>query len=472
MAFTSFLYLTFLFIVLVATRFVAHAPNVRNVLLLIASWVFYAWWNPILLLLLVFLSALFHLAGLTIANAGPQQGRRILVLAVGVSLAGLAVFKYAGFLLDTAEALTALVGVGLPRPVLEIAMPVGISFYAFAGIAYVVDVWRGKVPAEPTFVNTALLMGFFPAVVAGPIPRAGELLPQLRTVQPNDATREGRAIARIVRGLVKKLLLADLLGAHLVDRVFDLPNRFSSLEALAAAYGYTFQIYFDFSGYTDIAIGSAALLGLTLTENFDAPYRATNLREFWRRWHITLSKWLRDYLYIPLGGSREGGLVSSLILTMALGGLWHGAAWTFVAWGLVHGVGLVMTHVWHDARVHRPYFREGSLPFRRVVAWFATFNVITAAWVLFRAESFENALAVYRQIVAGVPGFENLSWTAVLLLAASAIVIAFPQRLLTALVEGFARLPAPAQAALLVVAAWLVVRLSSGSVSPFVYVQF
>lgn len=472
MAFTSALYLGFLLLVILSTRVAGRAPNVRNVLLLVASWIFYACWNPVLLLLLVFLSALFHLAGLTIANSIPFQARRILLLAVGVSLAGLGVFKYTGFLLDTALTLTAWVGVGVSRPTLEIALPIGISFYTFAGIAYVVDVWLQKIPAETTFVNTALLVGFFPAVVAGPIPRAGDLLPQLHRVAPGDALAEGRALARIVRGMVKKLLLADLLGDHLVDRVFDLPERFSSVEALAAAYGYTFQIYFDFSGYTDIAIGSAALLGLTLTENFDEPYRATNLRDFWRRWHITLSKWLRDYLYVPLGGSREGGLVASLIITMALGGLWHGAAWTFVAWGLVHGVGLVMTHVWHDARYSRPYFRERSLPFRKVVAWLVTFHVITASWVLFRADSFAGALAFFRQILAGVPGVENLSSTAFLLLGASAAAIAFPTRWLTRGVDLFADLPAPAQAALLVVATWGLARLSSGSVSPFVYVQF
>ena len=472
MAFTSATYLAFLLVVLLSARTAGQAPQVRNALLLAASWVFYACWNPVLLLLLVFLSALFHLAALTIASSSPSQGRHILTLTVGVSLAGLGVFKYTGFLLDTALVLAGWVGLSVPRPVLEIALPVGISFYTFAGIAYVVDVWREQVPVEPSFVNTALLVGFFPAVVAGPIPRAGGFLPQLLTVSAPDAGAEGRALARILLGMGKKLLLADLLGAHLVDRVFDLPDRFSSLETLAAAYGYAFQIYFDFSGYTDIAIGSAGLLGLQLGENFDAPYRATNLRDFWRRWHISLSKWLRDYLYVPLGGSREGGLVASLLITMGLGGLWHGAAWTFVAWGLVHGVGLVMTHVWHDARYKRPYYREGSLGLRKVLAWAATFHLVTAAWVLFRADSFGNALALFGQILAGQPGLDNLSSTALWLLVASVAVLAFPRRVLARLVDAFARLPSPAQAALMVSAAWVMGRLSSGAVSPFVYVQF
>jgi D-alanyl-lipoteichoic acid acyltransferase DltB (MBOAT superfamily) len=472
MAFTSAAYLSFLLIVLLSARFAGEVTTVRNVLLLTASWFFYACWNPVLLILLVFLSALFHLAALTIATSSPNEGRRVLALAVGVALAGLAVFKYVGFFVDTGVSLAALVGLSLPRPVVEIALPVGISFYTFAGIAYVVDVWREKVPAEPSFVNTALFVGFFPAVVAGPIARAGDLMPQLRFPPAADAHAEGRALARILLGLGKKLLLADLLGAHLVDRVFDLPDRFSSLEALAAAYGYAFQIYFDFSGYTDIAIGSAGLLGIQLGENFDAPYRATNLRDFWRRWHISLSKWLRDYLYVPLGGSRDGGLVASLLITMGLGGLWHGAAWTFVAWGLVHGVGLVMTHVWHDARYKRPYYREGSLGLRKVLAWAATFHLVTAAWVLFRADSFDNALALFGQILAGQPGLDNLSSTALWLLAASVAVLAFPRRVLARLVDGFALLPSPAQAALMVSAAWVMGRLSSGAVSPFVYVQF
>jgi alginate O-acetyltransferase complex protein AlgI len=291
-------------------------------------------------------------------------------------------------------------------------------------------------------------------------------------------------------GMFKKVVMADLLAVHLVDRVFDLPARFSSLEVLAATYGYAFQIYFDFSGYTDIAIGSAMLLGFRLPANFDAPYRASSLRDFWRRWHISLSSWLRDYLYIPLGGSRRGRVAVTLFLTMLLGGLWHGAAWTFVLWGAMHGVGLIVHRAWLTWRRGRTVAPETATTegapgsFQRShtrslagIAWriFATlitFHFVTAAWVLFRSETLSAAGDVFAQLLAFLPGHANLSPVILALLSGAVALHLLPRHWERGLTDLFVRLPSPLQALVMVTAAWGITQLASGTPTPFVYFQF
>ena len=291
----------------------------------------------------------FLLAGCTLWNQvlavriwrtrTPSQRKALLFLALAGNLAVLGYFKYYDFFVTSSDNLLSLVGLDMPLEVKSIVLPVGISFYTFMAISYVVDAYRGDF--EPTTLEKfAVYLSFFPHLVAGPIVRPAELIPQLETPRNPRRVDTSRAFYLIATGLFKKVVIANYLASSIVDEVFAAPGQHSSLEILIAVYAYAVQIYADFSGYTDIAIGIALLLGFSFPQNFDSPYAATSLQDFWRRWHMTLSRWLRDYVYIPLGGNRGRRPIltyRNLLLTMLIGGLWHGAAWTFVVWGALHG---------------------------------------------------------------------------------------------------------------------------------------
>src|SRR4029078_6780569 len=267
--------------------------------------------------------------------------KRALVGAIVFDLGLLCVFKYLSFFVTQTDDAREGMGLASTVPLVQIVLPIGISFFTFQAISYVVDVYRGETPAA-SLSDVAILQAFFPHIVAGPIVRANELLPQLRTPRDPRAVRAGLALSLIVGGIVKKTVIADELARRVVDPVYSDPGAHSGAELLAAFYAFAGQIYCDFSGYTDMAIGLALLLGYQLPENFNRPYLALSLRDFWRRWHMTLSRWLRDYLYIPLGGNRKGRAKTyrNLMVTMLLGGLWHGASWTFALWGGIHGTAL------------------------------------------------------------------------------------------------------------------------------------
>ena len=320
-------------------------PLGRVIVLFVASSLFYHAWAAAmpgpyryLLALLLFTIVLDYCLALWIEQASDPLARKALLVASIVSNLGiLFFFKYADFV--TQDVL------GLEVGRLDLILPAGISFHTFQSLSYTIDVYRKKLPATRSVVQFATFVLFFPQLVAGPIVRAHDLLPQLETLPALELDKARRGLFLIVVGLFKKIAIADTLAIAIVDRVFDAPEQFSTLEVLAGVYGYALQIYLDFSAYSDIAIGSALVLGITLPENFRTPYRSANLQEFWRRWHISLSTWLRDYLYIPLGGSRGGPwrTYGNLIVTMLLGGLWHGASWAFIVWGALHGFGLAVT---------------------------------------------------------------------------------------------------------------------------------
>lgn len=330
--------------------------------------------------------------------------------AVVVNLAFLGFFKYYGFFVDTfADALGAL-GLDVTPPLLQIALPVGISFFTFHALSYVIDIGRGQL--EPMRLDeVALYMSFFPHLVAGPIVRASEFAPEMRRRADPRSIPVGEAFRLIAFGLFKKVVVSSYLASELVDPVFGAPGAHSSLEVLAGVYGYAIQIYADFSGYTDIAIGSALLLGVRFPLNFNAPYKAPNVVDFWRRWHISLSTWLRDYLYISLGGNRRGKVRTylNLMITMLLGGLWHGASWTFVVWGGLHGAALAVTKMFQDWRARRARAKDPSAPRRpappapgfswgRLLGVVATFHFVCACWVFFRAETFAQAHLMFSQL--------------------------------------------------------------------------
>jgi alginate O-acetyltransferase complex protein AlgI len=441
--------------------------GLRRWTLLVASYWFYACWDARFLGLIAGVTLVDWLAALALVRLRSPRARLYLVaLCLGLNLGLLGYWKYTDFFLRALAPLYLALGAD-PLAPLGLVLPVGISFFTFQGLSYVIDVHRGDVEAEPSLSRFALYIAFFPQLVAGPIVRAKELLGQLDEPQPVDAERFGHGLALMIVGLLKKVVMADYLAANLVDRVFDLPERFSSLEVLLGVYGYALQIYGDFAGYCDIAIGAALLLGIALPKNFDSPYQAASLREFWRRWHITLSTWLRDYLYISLGGSRGGTwrTYRNLLLTMLLGGLWHGAAYNFVIWGALHGAGLGAERV--ARRVLPPSWQAP-----RWVKVLLTFHMVCALWIFFRAETFDAAMRVFAQLGAGVEGTDNLTAPVLALMAAGAITQFFPEGWWDKTQALFVRAPALLQASAAIATLHLAQKAAESGAAPFIYFQF
>jgi D-alanyl-lipoteichoic acid acyltransferase DltB (MBOAT superfamily) len=372
-------------------------PRLWRPFILAVSYFFYGWIDPRWVLLLVGSTLVSTFAAQVIARSPSERARRrALWGAIAFDLGLLGTFKFLGFFVSSTDDALDGIGLGSPLPLLQVVLPIGISFFTFQAISYVVDVHRGETRAA-SLGDVAILQGFFPHLVAGPIVRANELLPQLRTPRDPRAVLAGPGLFLIAAGLIKKTVVADELARRIVDPVFNDPAAHSGAEAALAIYGFAAQIYCDFSGYTDMAIGLALLLGFVLPQNFDRPYLATSLRTFWRRWHMTLSRWLRDYLYIPLGGNRGGPrrTYRNLMVTMLLGGLWHGAAWTFLIWGGIHG-GALSVERWARER-----FGTARVP--AWLGWLVTFNVVCFAWVFFRAPDLSVAFDVLGRLGAGGP---------------------------------------------------------------------
>ncbi len=360
MLFPTFTFAIFFVLVFIGNWLLMPRHKVWKPFILVASYVFYGWWDVRFLLLLAGSAVVNQFLSQTMERAATPRMRKILLaVTVAVDLGLLGWFKYYGFFVTSFVNFFGTVGIHMDVAVMRIVLPVGISFLTFRVLSYVIDIYRGKI-ASASLLDFAIYVAFFPYIMAGPIARASEFIPQLDA--PRDPRRidTGRAFFLIFSGLVKKMLLADYLGKHIVNGVFSTPGQYTSLEVLMGIIGYAVQIYCDFSAYSDIAIGVSLLLGFKLPLNFDAPYTSRSVQEFWRRWHITLSNWLRDYLYIPLGGSRRGQVRTyvNLFATMLLGGLWHGAAWTFVFWGGWQGAGLVFEHWRVDRRRARAERRE------------------------------------------------------------------------------------------------------------------
>ncbi len=435
----------------------------RKAFLVAASYVFYASWNPFFSLLLLFSTVLDYTVARRMERTEGRTARRLLL---GVSLCGnlglLGYFKYGNFFAQNAYRLLQPWHV-LPPPVADIVLPVGISFYTFQTLGYAIDVYRRQVPASRSPLDFALFVSFFPQLVAGPIARAGSFLPQLLRAHDLTAVDVEFAVARIAGGFVKKVVFADTLAAY-VDVIFLDPSLYRGANLLLAVYAYAFQIYFDFSGYSDIAIGVARLLGLRLPENFDRPYLAASPREFWRRWHITLSTWLRDYLYISLGGNRVERWRSSVnvMVTMLLGGLWHGAAWTFVAWGAYHGALLVVERLLPAGGTARGRLSERGA---RVV----TFHLVCLGWILFRCASLGDAWMVLRGLWSSefVPSLA--AGQATVLVAVAFALHVGPSA--SVLRERFVRLPALWQG-FAYAGVTVLVFLFSPATSRFIYFQF
>ena len=405
MVFNSFTFLIF-FSIVVALFFMV--PNGKRwILLLAASYIFYIAWNPVFAILMFFETVTVYIAAITIQKTSPDYIKKwILAVAISINLALLIFFKYYNFF----EAELSKFGwISSEDYVLNIVLPLGISFYTFHAISYVVDAYRAHVETERHLGVLLLYIAYFPLLVAGPIARAEHLLPQLNKLTRNDIAsvtyfeyhRTVSGLRLMLLGYVKKLVLADNF-AKFVQPVYTTPDDYSGLSAITATLAFAMQIYFDFSAYTDIARGASRIFGIDLTENFRNPYFASNIQDFWRRWHISLSTWFRDYLYIPLGGSRVNSTRTFINLTLVflLCGFWHGANWTFLIWGALHGIYIYASHIKNritdTASVQQIKLTNNSTKWMRI---FITFSLVVFAWVMFRAETMDKGLSIWRNII-------------------------------------------------------------------------
>lgn len=406
MTFNSLEFLVFYPIVAFLYFLLPH--RLRMPLLLIASYYFYACYNPVLLLLIIGTTLVSWLFARAMERTDSLRLRRLyMTLTLVVCLGVLFFFKYFDFLYGSVKGIIELFGGEISSLELGLVLPVGISFYTFQTLSYVIDVYRGRIECERSFFYYALFVSFFPQLVAGPIERPENLLPQLKA-EHKFAREDAVAGAKhVIVGFFKKIVVADLLSVY-VEAVYSSPNEATGLGVVIATCFFAAQIYCDFSGYTDIAIGCARIMGIRLMQNFNHPYSSSSIKEFWSRWHISLSSWFKDYLYIPLGGSRCGRwrYYLNLMIVFLVSGLWHGAAWTFVLWGALHGIYQIVGHLTLPARqalLKRFNLTEKSIPvscFRRIF----TFILVAFSWIFFRAGSVSDAFTLIGRLFSGWGG--------------------------------------------------------------------
>ncbi len=463
MVFPTVQFAVFFPIVLALSWALMRRQGIWKPFMLAASFLFYAAADPKFCIMLAGMILGNQAAAKLIYRSDDARRRKIIVVvAVAADLLTLGVFKYYGFFATEINGLMEQAGLGLPVPLAAIALPVGISFITFQAISYVVDVYRRLIEPATTF-DVGLYLSFFPHLVAGPIVRAREFIPQLQSPRDPKKVAVGAGVALILVGLVKKVGIADYLAREIVDPVFGVPQAYSAPDAILATYAYAVQIFCDFSGYTDIAIGLALLMGFVFPQNFDRPYRAASFGEFWQRWHMTLSRFLRDFLYIPLGGNRKGKLktVRNLMITMLLGGLWHGAAWGFILWGAIHGLALVVEH----------QFR-GKVKLPKPVAWFLVFNIVCLAWIPFRAPDLDLAGSFVSRFADWGPA---TLWTAPIVIITFLVIglQLLPARPMDALRVRFEGLhPVALGASMATVILLVAATVSSQGVPPFIYFSF
>ena len=390
MLFNSYIYFIF-FPIVACLYFMLSSVKARIIWLLIASYFFYMCWNPVFILLIVVSTLVDYFIGKAIGNTAVlQTKKKLLWVSLIVNLGILFYFKYYNFLRENLQMLFSQLNETWIIPEHSWMLPVGISFYTFQTLSYTIDVYRGQQKVETNFFNFALYVSFFPQLVAGPIERSTNLLPQFLEKHAFDYKRVRSGLLLILLGLFKKIVIADRFAVY-ADQIFDNPGTHSGMAVILGIIFFSFQIYCDFSGYTDIAIGSAKVLGYRLMDNFKGPYFSKNIRTFWRHWHISLSTWFRDYIYLPLGGNRVGPnkLYRNLIIVFLVTGLWHGANWTFVVWGLFHGFFLIVERLgWLNWLKKMPTFLQASY----------TFIIVSLGWVFFRSNSVGEAMLMLQNI--------------------------------------------------------------------------
>ena len=467
--FNTGFFLFFFVFVLAFNQLFVNNKRAQVIFLLIESIYFYYKSSGFFFFLVVISAVIDFIAGKSIKDTNSKLKKKsYLILSIVTNLGILGYFKYTNFFLET------LNGLQLGSfDMLDIFLPVGVSFFTFQSMSYTFDIYRGRLKPEKNFVDFLFFVSFFPQLVAGPIVRASDFLPQIH--KPTFVSRKdiARAFYLIIAGLIKKAIIADYISINFVDRVFEWPTRFTGVENLMAIYGYVLQIYCDFSGYSDMAIGLALLLGFKLPTNFNAPYKASSITEFWRRWHISLSSWLRDYLYISLGGNRKGTgrTYVNLLLTMLLGGLWHGASWRFVFWGFIHGFTLAIERLtkWPERIKDRKYLKIFGIIF--------TFHIWAFSMIFFRAQSFSSGFDMLNQIFNYFNGevfiqFVETNLTIVVLFVVGMVSHFIPERMEFGIQKKIAAMPNWGKALLLTVVIWLVAQFKSADITPFIYFQF
>jgi D-alanyl-lipoteichoic acid acyltransferase DltB (MBOAT superfamily) len=432
--------------------------------LLFANYFFYAKWDLFYLALIPAASAADFFIGLGLGRAKSKAIRKVLVtLSVLLNVGVLAVFKYTTFALESWRQAT-----GQDVPKWEWIFPLGISFYCFQSLTYTISIYREDAKPTASLLSHLTATSFFPTTLAGPITRVPDLIKQLeKTGRSLDPSEGGRGLFLIGLGLMKKLLIADYLAENLVNRVFDFPGLYSGAEVLVGVYAYALQLYFDFSGYTDIALGSAALLGIKLPINFNRPYAAANINDFWRRWHISLSNWLRDFLYFSLPGKRDKAMpYINLIITMTLGGLWHGASWNFVIWGMLHGVAQAGTRLWQSTRKQAPPLLPGWL------STFLTVQFVCFCWIYFRASTLDQAWNILERIASLSFTLDNISVGLWVVLALAIAAHYAPSSWVERPRDLFVRSPFYVQAAALLLLAIAIQYVAATGAAPFIYTKF
>jgi D-alanyl-lipoteichoic acid acyltransferase DltB (MBOAT superfamily) len=438
--------------------------------LLALSLAFYASWNWRFLLLLFASGAISYVVGLYVGAERPWR-KAVLALGIALDLGILGYFKYLDFFIAQALTFAHMLGLNPPLVFVNVTLPVAISFLTFHAISYIVDVYRGRLEASRSPLDILLYISFFPHLVAGPIVRAHEFLPQLASPRRAEDFGFGENMLLILGGLLKKMVIANYLAVRFVDPIFTDPTQFSRFDLIMGAYAYAIQIYADFSAYTDIAIGVAALLGYRFPQNFNQPYRALGIGDFWRRWHMTLSNWLRDYLYIPLGGNRHGALMTArnLLLTMLLGGLWHGANWTFLIWGALHGAALVVDHAYRRSAV---FASVGRKPWAAALDWAVTLHFVCFCWLFFRAPSFDVATQYLSGILTDNGAASTMPAIVWPLIAVGAFTQFIPPDSRFRLGEWLDAKGLAAQIAFGAAAMYLIVVMAPDASAPFIYFQF
>jgi len=467
--FNSFEFLVLGILVLGAYAAVYRQKRPRTLFLFAFSLFFYYKTSGIFVLLLLGTLVAVYLMTRRMSRIEGRERKWWLAGIVTVVLGVLGYFKYANFL---GENFFWLIGKEFHH--WDILLPVGISFYSFQLLSYAIDVYRGELEEEKDFLDYAFYITFFPQLVAGPIVRAKSFLPQLKKEIVLNRFEVEKGFFLIMMGLFKKSILADYLSQY-NDLVFANPGAYSGFETLMAIYGYAIQIYCDFSGYTDMAIGMGKMMGFDLGINFNKPYQSTSLTDFWRRWHISLSSWLRDYLYIPLGGNRKGKFRTylNLFITMLLGGLWHGANWKFIFWGGMHGVGLAVDKIWQKATKGR--LRDYRLA--RIAGWFITLHFVVFLWIFFRADSFTTAWEMIAQVFSSfdwayLPVFCQTRKLFVLLMVLAVAIHAIPSAKFDRVEKAYIRTPFWVKAVVFILLIQCILQIKSSDVQPFIYFQF